>query len=410
MPMRVASPNKSRLRSRFGIHQLASLLAVRSFWPVTFATLSAALGDATGGSYLTLFAVDRVHLSPIELGLFLSVLALSGIIVSATFGHWFDQSASFVPLFLSLSMMVIGYALLPAVSQFYLLVLLGGLALGSSIAKFPLLFALAKSRLDQVGAETAERGIAVMRVTWSMSWAIGPALAAQMVTFFGFAGVFFSTALFGAVALLIAGLTCIDTEVRPVKTSSEVLRAPANLPRIWLAALSLTLFHIAMFMGSIALPIVVTKELSGTKADVGFMFSLCALLEVLVMLLFVLFPSSPGESHWISAGFLVFMLYFLVITWAPSVPLVLGAQLFRAVGIGLIGYQGISYVQALMPNRAGSAAALFANTANIGFLVAGIAAGAWAQIFGYRSTFLACAGLSCLGFLMLHLQRKIYSS
>ena len=80
----------------------------------------------------------------------------------------------------------------------------------------------------------------------------------------------------------------------------------------------------------------------------------------------------------------------------------------RAVGIGLIGYQGISHVQALMPNRTGSAAALFSNTTNIGFLVAAMAAGASAQLFGYRSTFLACAGLSCLGLLMLHLQRKVY--
>jgi MFS transporter, SET family, sugar efflux transporter len=407
--MPAAPPNRSRPWSRFGIHQLASLLAVRFFWPVTFAILSVGLGDATGGSYLTLFAVDKVHLSPIELGIFLSVLALSGIIVSTTFGRWFDQSASFVPLFLALSMMVIGYALLPAVSQFYLLVLLGGLPLGTSAAAFPLLFALAKGRLDQANAETTERGIAVMRTTWSMSWAVGPALAALLVTFSGFPGVFLATALFGAVALFIVGSKCIDTEARPVKTSSELLRAPANFPQIWLAALSLTLFHTAMFMGSIALPIVVTRELNGTNADVGFIFSVCAFLEVLVMLVFVLFPSSPGDSHWISAGFLAFILYFVVMIWTPSVPFVLGAQLLRAVGIGLIGYQGISYVQALMPNRTGSAAALFSNTTNGGFLVAGIAAGAWAQFFGYRSTFLVCAGLSCLGFLMLHLQSKIYS-
>jgi SET family sugar efflux transporter-like MFS transporter len=60
-----------------------------------------------------------------------------------------------------------------------------------------------------------------------------------------------------------------------------------------------------------------------------------------------------------------------------------------------------------MPDRVGSAATLFSNTANAGFLFAGLAAGGWAQIFGYRSMFLVCAVLSGLGLLMLYLQSKI---
>jgi SET family sugar efflux transporter-like MFS transporter len=78
----------------------------------------------------------------------------------------------------------------------------------------------------------------------------------------------------------------------------------------------------------------------------------------------------------------------------------------RAVGIGLIGYQGISYIQTLMPNQIGTAAALFSNTTNAGFLLSGLTAGAWAQAFGYRSTFIACAVLSGLGLLLLRFKPK----
>jgi MFS family permease len=59
---------------------------------------------------------------------------------------------------------------------------------------------------------------------------------------------------------------------------------------------------------------------------------------------------------------------------------------------------------ALMPNQVGIAAALFSNTANAGFLLSGLTAGAWAQAFGYRSMFIACAVLSGLGLLLLHFQ------
>src|ERR1700716_3085327 len=67
------------------------------------------------------------------------------------------------------------------------------------------------------------------------------------------------------------------------------------------AASSLTLFHMAMFMGSIALPIVATHELGGTKGYVGLIFALCPSLELLVMLTFFFRPSVSGTRRWLSA-------------------------------------------------------------------------------------------------------------
>jgi MFS transporter, SET family, sugar efflux transporter len=186
-----------------------------------------------------------------------------------------------------------------------------------------------------------------------------------------------------------------------LKSSSRTIREAG------FAASSLTFFHLAMFMGSIALPVVATHELGGTKADVGLIFSVCAFLEVPVMFAFVLRPSAAGNRSWISAGFLAFVLYFLMVTWSPSVSMLLAAQVLRAVGIGLISYQGISYMQALMPNQAGSAATLFSNTANLGFLFASLTAGGWAQAFGYRSMFLASAFSSAVGFVAIQLQPEI---
>ena len=73
------------------------------------------------------------------------------------------------------------------------------------------------------------------------------------------------------------------------------------------------------------------------------------------------------------------MLYFSTITWAPSIAIFLIAQVLRVIDIGFIDYQGISYIQVLMPDRVASAATLFSNTANAGSLFAGIAAGGWAM-------------------------------
>jgi SET family sugar efflux transporter-like MFS transporter len=389
------------------LRRLAELAAVPFFLPIAAAILFVGLGDAVAGAYLTLFAVNQAHLSPLALGTFLTVLALSGIIISTAFGCWLDRAPSLVPLFLALFMTVVGYALLTVTNRFLLLLLIAALPLGTGAAAFPQLFALAKGHLDQIDEQTAERGTAMMRATWSVAWAVGPALGALVITFFEFRGVFLTTAACAVLASGIIGLGQVRTTQRTMPADANQTSGHPTIRETGFAASSLTLFHMAMFMGSIALPIVATQELGGTNRDVGLMFSVCAFLEVLVMLAFVLRPSISGTRRWLSAGFVAFVLYFLVITWAPSVTILLLAQVLRAIGIGFVGYHGISYIQVLMPDRVGSAATLFSNTANAGFLLAGLAAGGWAQLFGYRSMFLGCAVLSGLGLLTLYLQSKL---
>jgi MFS transporter, SET family, sugar efflux transporter len=389
--------------SRFG--GLNRLAAAPRFLPLAIATFFVGLGNGVAGSYLTLFAVDKAHLGPIALGIFLTVDSVSGVIISTAFGRWFDRAPSTVPLLLALLMAVSAYALLSVITSFYLLLLVAAGPLGISLTVFPQLFALAKGHLDRVDAHTAERGTAMLRATWSIAWAIGPALGALTINWFDFSGVF----LAGATCALTATIIVIASRVDAVRAKPHALHpgpTSQTISRVSAAASSLVFFHLAIFLGSIALPIVTTHELGGTKSDVGLMFSSCAFLEVPVMFAFVLRPSLAGSRGWISAGFLALTAYFLTITWGPSVPVLLAAQAFRAIGIGLIAYQGISFMQALMPNQAGAAATLFANTANAGFLFASLLAGGWAQAFGYRSVFPACALLSVLGLLLIQLQPK----
>jgi SET family sugar efflux transporter-like MFS transporter len=389
------------------LRRLAELAAVPFFLPIAAAILFIGLGDAVAGSYLTLFAVNQAQLSPLALGIFLTVLALSGIIISTAFGCWLDRAPSLVPLFIALLMTVVGYALLTVTKRFLLLLLIAALPLGTGAAAFPQLFALAKGHLDQVGEQTAKRGTAMMRATWSVAWAVGPALGALVITFFEFRGVFLTAAICAVLASAVIGLARVRATRGTMPADANQTLGHPTIRETGFAASSLTFFHMAMFMGSIALPIVATQKLGGTNGDVGLIFSVCAFLEVLVMLAFVLRPSISGTRRWLSAGFVAFVLYFLVITWAPSVAILLLAQVLRAIGIGFVGYHGISYIQVLMPNKVGSAATLFSNTTNAGFLLAGLAAGGWAQLFGYRSMFLACAVLSGFGLFMLYLQSKL---
>jgi predicted MFS family arabinose efflux permease len=185
-----------------------------------------------GGSYLTLFVIDKAHLSPLALGVFLTVYSLSGMIISTSFGHWFDRTPSPIPLLLALVMTISGYALLSVTTNLYLLLLIAGLPLGTSLAVFPQLFALAKGRLDRVGAETAERGTAMMRATWSIAWAVGPALGALMISLFDFQGVFLTAAMCVVTATVIVAVARVDA-LRPAKTPRNEEKALSGRVGSW---------------------------------------------------------------------------------------------------------------------------------------------------------------------------------
>ena len=121
--------------------RIAYLAATPFFLPIAIAILFIGLGDAVAGSYLTLFAVDKAHLSPLALGIFLAVLAFSGITISMVFGRWFDRALTTMPVFIALFMTAVGYALLTITTQYYLLLLIACIPLGTSAAAFPQLFA-----------------------------------------------------------------------------------------------------------------------------------------------------------------------------------------------------------------------------------------------------------------------------
>jgi SET family sugar efflux transporter-like MFS transporter len=152
-----------------------------------------------------------------------------------------------------------------------------------------------------------------------------------------------------------------------------------------------------MFMGTIPLPIVLTTSLGGTERDVGLAFSLCAGLEIVVMGALIWRPLKRAERPAIMIGFAAFVAYFVVLALTRSLGLVLSAQALRAIGIALVTYLGIGFLQSLLPHRAGAAAALFSNAAQVGSVFAALGAGVLAQAFGYGFIFVACAILSIAG-------------
>jgi SET family sugar efflux transporter-like MFS transporter len=369
------------------------------------ANLLVALADAISGAYLALFAVERVHLDPLALGEVLTSGAVGGIVMNFVFGLWLDRAPSTLPLFLAIAAKTIAYGMLAYTKNLHTLLFIAFLPQGIGIAAFSQLLALAKRNLDLVNPAMASRGTAIVRASWSVAWAVGPAIGALAIGMFDYHGVFLLSAGFGLAAFLF--LACAGHRQRPMRRTPHVpQRRDAGLGRTTtLAAGALILFHMALFLGSIPLPIVVTQTLGGTKGQVGLIYCTCAFLEILVMGRFVWRPVTSTGRRGIAWGLVAFVLYFLAITWAGSVSVFLLAQVLRAIGIGLVSFLGIHFLQSIMPDRVGFATALFSNTVQVGSVLAAIGAGGLAHLFGYPAIFPVCAGLSGVGLLLICLIR-----
>lgn len=360
----------------------------------------AGLADAISGPYVVLFLVDHVGLSPLMLSVVLTVRALSGIAFGTAFGAWIDRRTSVAPLLLALAGSALGYGLLAFTTDFAFVVAVAAVPIAIGGAAFSQSIALVKRNFARTNLYTANRAIGVMRASWSLAWAFGPAIGAAVVGVFGFRGVFLTSA--GSAALALATLALVRVKPDSPGPGHVIPPKPANgRAAIALAFTSLALFHTAMFMGSIPLAIVLTTSLGGAQSDVGWAYSLCAALEIVVMGALVWRPLKRGERNAIVVGFAAFVAYFVALALARSVAPVLWAQILRAIAIALVTYLGIGFLQSLMPHRAGAAAALFSNAGQVGSVLAALGAGVLAHKFGYASIFVACAILSAGGLVLV---------
>jgi MFS transporter, SET family, sugar efflux transporter len=359
--------------------------------------------DAMAEPYIVLFAVENVHVGPLGLGMFLTLRAVGAVTASMLFGSWFDRRPSLWPLITALAAGMVGSALCAVTTHFAIFLLAGALPLAVGGAAFPQSFSLAKAHLDKHGQITSERGTALLRSAFSIAWAVGPMIGGVVAGSHDFRNVFAASAACGAVAL---GAVLAGQLRGPVPTAP---RAALMLPRgstLGLVSAALTLFFTTLCMGSAAMPVVLTQTLGGSTVSVGITASLCAGLEVPVMIAVAVRPDLWGGHRGLAVGFVSMVIYFITAGMAPDVPLFILAQVFRAIGIGLVACIGISYIQELLPNRAGAAAALFTATGQVGALLGGLAVGGWADVFGYRSVFPVCAVLCTLGLWLFLTSRR----
>ncbi len=381
---------------------LSSLRQVPSFVPCSVAALLLGTAGSFAGPYLPLFGRNEAHMSPLWLGVFMTLVSLSGILISTQLARISDRRASNKPIvLLTVAAAALGYGLLSVTRSYLPLVVIGSLFLGTGSGAFPQLFTMARAHFVGAGPELADRGMITLRSMFSVAWMLGPAVAALILSAAGFTGLFLATALF----YLLVGVPLVLTRSSAVRARAAAVQetpepGPPGRP-IWLVALSFVLYGMSNSMGFIALPLHVTGEMHAPTSTVGLLVGLCAFLEIPFILSFALFARRPSNERLILVSFVLFAGYFLLMAFSPAVWMLAAAQVVRAAVIAVTTTLGMAYFQELMPGRTGVALTLYNNTNSVGAVLSGVVSGAFAQRYGYQAVFLLCAGLTAAAFCLL---------
>jgi len=344
---------------------------------------------------LSLFLSQSLGARPFLIGLFYTVNACAGIVISQMLAHWSDHGGDRRRLILLCCWAGLACCLLFAFDRHYWLLITLGVVLSSFGATAnPQVFALAREHGAR-GAHHAAWFNSLMRAQISLAWVLGPPLAFALAVGYGFKTLYLVAGLsFVACALLVARAL---PEIAPVERSGSK-SAGWNDPALRLPFVTSTLMWTCNGMYLIAMPLYLMRVL-GLPAHVpGSLMGLAAGLEIPVMLVAGYHAQRFGILPMMRFAAVCAVLFYLGMSLLSNETALLWLQIANAGFIGIIAAIGMLYFQDLMPQRLGTATTLFTTSTRSGTIIAGALVGAIGEAWGYHAVFyamLACSVAAC---------------
>ncbi|WP_312228656.1 sugar efflux transporter [Pseudescherichia sp.] len=346
---------------------------------------------------LSLFLSREVGAEPFWVGLFYTVNAIAGILVSLWLAKRSDSQGDRRKLIMFCCVMAVGNALLFAFNRHYLTLITCGVLLASlANTAMPQLFALAREYADSSAREVVMFS-SVMRAQLSLAWVIGPPLAFMLALNYGFTAMFSIAAgifiiSFALIALILPSVARVEQPADVAVTQVSGWR-DGNVRKLFIAS---TLMWTCNTMYIIDMPLWISGDLGLPDRLAGILMGTAAGLEIPAMILAGYYVKRFGKRRMMSLAVAAGVLFYIGLLFFHSEHALLLLQLFNAVFIGIVAGIGMLWFQDLMPGRAGSATTLFTNSISTGVILAGVIQGALAQSYGHGAVYWVIAGISLL--------------
>lgn len=321
---------------------------------------------------------EKIGLNKSEVIIYYLIVTLVGIVVTLSTGWLSDGTIARYKLVLAGGLIAtVGFVgISQAALPFH--AWLSGIAIACIGVIFPQLFAVAKAGVVAGWEREAQvMGITALRTTYSLGFVFGTAISSGLAQFdirVVFIGIAVTTAILTVQAayLLWRMEAYIKRETLHAKEQNTSVYVPKrrDLP-LWVLIvplLSLTVLRGADSTRGVYLTLVMF-QLFKDASIAPLMFGITAAAELLTMSMMGYLSSKIGEKATISIGALVGALYYGIMSFSQSLPLLYAAHVLYAVFIAALLGVAMAYVQGLMAHRAGMGGSLYMAVFSVGNLI-----------------------------------------
>lgn len=374
---------------------LQKILQLPGFVGILAANFALGMAYSFVVPFMSMWGTLHVGMSGPMFGLFMTITAVSGIVLSTTLARWSDTHLSRRSvLLLGSTCGLLGYIGYAFTSNVLALILIGSLLLGTAQINMSQLFAHMREELSRPENAHADAPflMSVLRVSFSLAWTFGPAVGAWVMTGFGYRGIFLGAAALFAVFLV--GMAIFVPE-RPHPPAN---RRPARIPLLQTLSrrdiIGYFLGFVAVFtafnIGLMDVPLLVTQQLGGTSRDVGIIYSIAPFFEMPLMIWFGLLAARGHQLALLRIGAAAAALYFVALLFVQAPWHIYPAQILSAVSIAITTNITITFFQDLLPGQAGLATSIYGNSFSTGSLLGYFLFGLLTGPLGLRGIFVVC--------------------
>lgn len=389
---------------------LRILLAHRDLTVVLLCNFLLGLAMSFVVPFYSMFGTIEVGMSNWTFGLFMTVTSVAGIALSTVLARWSDTRFSRRSiLLLGCGCGVAGYAGYAFVRDVVWLTVIGSVVLGLASVTFSQLFAHAREAIDRHGFPPAEAPLYmnIFRLTLSLAWTIGPAIAAWVMIRYSYTGTFLVCATFFLLLLLIVWFFIpVRAPVAMESAARNSLFRVLRRPDLLCYFSAFVLVFVCITMGMMNLPLMILHGLGGSQQQVGIAYSVAPVFELPFMFYFGLLASRGRPGPLIRLGVIIAVAYYALLSQVRAPWQVYPVQILSAAMIAVISGIAITFFQGYIPNQPGTATNLYSTANRIGSTVGYLCFGTLATGLGHRAVFLVCAGVCAAAFLLLWLARE----
>ncbi|WP_411843442.1 MFS transporter [Salinicoccus sp. HZC-1] len=388
---------------------MRDLFQIRNYKLFLFNMTLLGMAVSLTAPFLVIFMTETHGMPTSTYGIFMALVAVGSFFMNTVIGRksdalTFDRKYLIIA---ALVMMVIAFASFLVIGNVWFLAPAYILFASLGAPAMPQLYASARESINAYRSSIAVLANTVLRSMFSFGFLFGPLIGSVLLGVYGFQGLFTGTVIMFIAVLGLSFLIkpAAKKEVRKtdfeIKTYEEP-KAPNLLKNrtLLLPFVAFTMLHVGQWMYLLNMPLYVTNYLGEPESAVGILASLCAGLEVPLMITIGLIAGKiSSKSLMIIGGFLGSMYFLSIGIFDDFTAMVIGQlplALFLAVLLGL----GISYFQDLLPQFPGYASTLFANAMIVGQLLGNLLGGMAGDTVGVENSFFISGGFLFVAFIL----------